>query len=152
MPAEGVLQYHIVRINEISTREKVVVIVITDGFIAKRAEATVGIDVNVRAMLTDTRLNQIWTRAEQVPMKVYRMAGHREAGDLFDDAADAMYEAIEGHAEPALADALTAARTVLAGTRKQLEWDKLTAMLTAADEADRHKFMALVALIAISRG
>ena len=152
MPAEGVLQYHILRLNEVSIREKAVVIVITDGFIAKRAEAKVAIDVNVRAMLTDARLNQIWTRAEEVPMKVYRMAGHRESADLFDEAADAMYEVLEATAEPALADVLAAARIVLRGTRKHLEWHKLATMLASASEADRHQFMALVAMIAISRG
>lgn len=152
MPAQGVLQYHIARINDISTREKVVVIFITDGFIAKRAEVTVAIDVNVRAQMTDTRLNQLWLVAPQVPMKAYRQAGNREAASLFDDATDAMYAAVEAVAEPAMVDVLAAAVSVLSGSRKQLEWDKLTAMITAADEADRHKFMALVALIAISRG
>lgn len=151
MPAEGVLQYQIIDVADVSIDKRVAVIVITDGFIAKKIETPIPDNVDVKK-ISDAQLNFLWNRADVVPMKVYRRAGHRASGQLFDDATDAMYQVVQATAEPLMADVLAAAATVLAGSRKQLEWDKLTAMLQSASEDDRHKFMALVALIALSRG
>lgn len=150
MPAEGVLQYHVVHEEDVNPREKVAVIVITDGFGARRAEVT--LPTRATVALTDAHLNELWARGEVVPMKAYRQAGHRASSRLLDDAADAMYEVIEATATPDMAGVLLAARTLLGGSRKELEWDKLTMMLATANEADRQQFLVLVALIALSRG
>lgn len=151
MPAEGVLKYIVLRSEAVSTRKKEVQIIMTDGFIVRTFAAEVAIDHD--ETFTDAQLNQAWdhARARTVNKRLWRRAEHMVAQVDYDNVADAMYVKIQGVADPSLADILTVISSRL-NPQKQIEYDKIYTMLRDGSEDDRHKFMAMVALIVLSRG
>lgn len=151
MPQPAQLYYVIETTIGISKGASGLIVLVSDGLEARRAELKVANTQDPDTQV-QSRLQSLWASGEPATMQEYRQAVQRADNPLLNDIVDAIAVAISYSATPAADDILNAVQGVVGlGTPRYDELMKLTNMFKSMTNDQKDAMLAVLTLILLSK-